>query len=147
LIRVNPAQPSPAIMEANSGESAVTDFCFSWPQLTRVLQQAELMDRMMAALGVNPARAARIDRGTAFYEARTRCIGCTLDQSCRTWLSNREDGKSPEPPSFCANAAFFRAAAPRADMQQRRQDNEPEAFSMEKAVAAHLAQPLLKTRT
>ena len=97
----------------------MTDSCYSCSQLTRVLQQAELMDRMMAALGANPARAARIDDGTAFYGARTRCIACTVDHSCRTWLSKREGTESSEPPAFCANAAFFRAAAQPTNMQEK----------------------------
>ena len=96
----------------------MTDFCYSWPQLTKVLNQAEQMDRMMDALGVNPARAARIDRGTAFYEARTRCIACTADQSCRAWLAKLEGGKASAPPVFCANADFFRVAKQPADFQQ-----------------------------
>ena len=58
----------------------MSDLCFSWPMLNHVLSQAELMDQMMSRLGVNPAVAARIDRGAAFYEARTRCIDCPVNR-------------------------------------------------------------------
>ena len=94
----------------------MTDLCYSWPKLTRVLKQAELMDRMMEALGVNAARAARIDCGGAWYGARSQCIACTADQSCRIWLSKLEGGKSSAPPGFCANADFFRVAGQPADI-------------------------------
>ena len=83
----------------------MSDFCFSWPMLNHVLSQAELMDQMMSRLGVNPAVAVRIDRGTAFYEARTRCIDCPSGGSCRCWLASSE--ASPMPPNFCPNEAFF----------------------------------------
>jgi hypothetical protein len=39
----------------------MSDFCYSRPMLNRVLQQAALMDRMMARLGVDFATAARLD--------------------------------------------------------------------------------------
>ena len=54
----------------------MSDFCYSRPMLKRVLKQAELMDRMRERLGVGAATAARLDKGTAWYEARTRCIAC-----------------------------------------------------------------------
>ena len=74
----------------------MSDLCFSWPMLNHVLSQAELMDQMMSQLGVNPAVAARIDRGTAFYEARTRCIDCPSGGSCRCWLASSEASAIPE---------------------------------------------------
>jgi hypothetical protein len=113
----------------------MTDFCYSWPQLTRVLNQAAQMDCMMAALGVNPARAARIDRGMAFYEARTRCIACSEDNRCRGWLARLGEEKAPAPPGFCANAEFFRIARDPADAQQEEEKDGP--FSTERTVAAH----------
>ena len=54
----------------------MSDFCYSRPMLNRVLQQAELMDRMMERLGLDLAAAARLENGTVWYEARTRCIAC-----------------------------------------------------------------------
>jgi len=89
----------------------MSDFCFSWPMFNHVLSQAERMDQMMSRLGVNPAVAARIDRGAAFYEARTRCIDCLSVGSCRSWLVSSE--ASPMPPDFCPIAAFFADCAKR----------------------------------
>jgi Family of unknown function (DUF6455) len=88
-------------------KSDMSDFCFSWPMLNHVLSQAKLMEHMMSRLGVDPAIAARIDRGTAFYEARTRCSDCPSVGSCRGWLASSE--ALPMPPDFCPNAAFTRA--------------------------------------
>ena len=88
----------------------MSDFCFSWPLLNHVLSQTELMDRMMSRLGVNPAVAVRIDRGAAFYEARTRCIECPSGGSCRCWLASAETSM---PPDFCPIAAFFAECAKR----------------------------------
>lgn len=83
------------------------DFCYSRPMLDRVLSQAELMDRMIERVGVNPAVVARLDHGTAWYAARTRCIECRHVRECRAWV----DGSTPgtPPPDFCPNAALFRA--------------------------------------
>jgi hypothetical protein len=50
-------------MAEKPGGIAVTDFCYSWPMMQRVLRQANLMDRMMQCVGVEPVRAARIDKG------------------------------------------------------------------------------------
>ena len=86
----------------------MSDFCYSRPMLNRVLQQAELMDRMMEHLGVNAATAARLDKGTAFYEARTRCIACHCERQCQNWLRRPPVEPSMEPPEFCHNSAFFR---------------------------------------
>jgi uncharacterized protein DUF6455 len=89
----------------------MSDLCFSWPMLNHVLSQAELMDQMMSRLGVNPAVAARIDRGAAFYAARTKCIDCPSGGSCRCWLASSD--ASPGPPDFCPIAAFFEECAKR----------------------------------
>jgi hypothetical protein len=94
--------------EQRSGQwrSKVSDFCLGRPMLDRVLRQAELMDRVMEQLGVNPAVAARVDRGFGFYEARSRCIACSHERECRERLqgAGREAGPAP----FCPNAAFLR---------------------------------------
>ena len=86
----------------------MSDFCYSRPMLNRVIRQAELMDRMMERVGVDPAAAARIDRGMASYEARTRCIACCSERQCRDWLARSDAEASSEPPQFCHNAKFFR---------------------------------------
>jgi hypothetical protein len=84
----------------------MTDFCLSRPMLDRVFRQAELMDRVIERVGVNPAVAARVDRGVAFYEARTKCISCHLEQECRKWLARPMQRSSPA--DFCPNAEFLR---------------------------------------
>jgi hypothetical protein len=74
--------------------------------LDRIFRHAELMDRVMERIGVDPASAARVDRGMAWYEARSRCIACCDERACRAWL------ECPDPPTAlprsCANAEFFR---------------------------------------
>ena len=96
----------------------MSDFCFSWPTLNHVLSQAKLMDEMMSRLGVNPAVAARVDQGAAFYEARTRCIACPSVESCRCWLATLE--ASPRPPNFCPNEAFFEDCVKRQVIAEQR---------------------------
>ncbi len=90
----------------------MSDFCYSRPMLDRIFRQAELMDRMMERVGVDPAAAARVDRGMAWYEARTRCIACCSDRQCRDWLACSETSAVLEPPEFCRNGEFFRRCGP-----------------------------------
>jgi hypothetical protein len=68
----------------------MSDFCYSRPTFNRIFGQAELMDRMMGRVGVNPAIAARIDQGMAWYEARMNCISCCHEHECRNWLECSE---------------------------------------------------------
>ena len=83
----------------------MSDFCYSRPMLDRVLRQSELMDRMIEHMGVDPAAAARLDGGTAWYEARTRCIACHAERQCEAWLARTPRGA--QAPAFCHNARFF----------------------------------------
>jgi hypothetical protein len=87
----------------------MSDFCYSRPMLNRVLRHAQLMDRMMERVGVDTAKAARIDKGVAWYEARTRCIACNSERECVHWLKRPQARAPSEIPEFCANAAFFRS--------------------------------------
>lgn len=102
-----------AWLQQHNGEwrCKVSDFCLSRPMLDRVFRQAELMDRVMAHVGVNPAVAARVDKGVAFYEARTKCISCCHERECRNWLQSGT--REPRPAHFCPNAAFLRTCATR----------------------------------
>jgi hypothetical protein len=77
-----------------------------WPQTLRVGRPAELMDRLLQALGVNPAAAARKDGGKASAEARATCLYCRNCRACEDWL-DAGDGL-PLPEDFCPNASFFR---------------------------------------
>jgi hypothetical protein len=83
-------------------EVSMRDLTFS--QLMR--RQTELMDKMMARLGVNPAVAAAVDGSLAWHEARTRCLFCSNVLQCCTWL----EGAAPQrgPTEFCPNMIFFR---------------------------------------
>ena len=83
----------------------MSDFCYSRPMFSRIFHQAELMDRMMEVVGVNPAVATRVDKGQAWYEARTNCISCRHECECRNWLECSE--ALPMPPNFCPNVEFF----------------------------------------
>ena len=84
----------------------MSDFCYSWPMFNRIFHQVELMDRMMEVVGVNPAIAARVDKGGAWYEARTTCISCCHERECHNWLECSK--RLPTPPEFCPNVEFFR---------------------------------------
>jgi hypothetical protein len=93
--------------------------------LERVLRQAERMDRMMERLGVDRAALARIDRGMAWYEARSRCIACCRETACRQWL---ETARAPAaPPDFCANAGLFRSILDRDPARDAAPGGEPPA--------------------
>ena len=83
----------------------MSDFCYSWQLLNRIFHQVELMDRMMGLVGVDPAVAVRVDKGVAWYEARTNCISCCHECECRNWLECSEG--LPVPPDFCPNVEFF----------------------------------------
>jgi hypothetical protein len=105
----------------------VSDFCYSRPMLNRVLQQAELMDRMMGRLGVNPAVGARLENGMAWYEARSRCIACDSDRQCREWLKRPPGEPAMAPPGFCHNATFFH----RCGLSMRRRSARGGPFSFD----------------
>ena len=89
----------------------MSDFCYSRPMLNRVLQQAELMDRMMERLGIDRVVAARLENGMAWYEARSQCIACHSERQCQEWLKGAPMEPSIGPPVFCHNTAFFRCCA------------------------------------
>jgi Family of unknown function (DUF6455) len=115
--------------------------------LKRVLDQADLMDRVMEAVGVVAARAARMDRGMAWYEARSRCIACPDDQKCRAWLAGLAGTKASLPPTFYSNAAFFRLARQPADDQQMENRHDPSPAALEGALYARDAQSRGRKRT
>lgn len=96
----------------------MTDFCYRRPMMQRVLRTAKLMDRMMQCVGVEPARAARLDKGMAWFEARSRCIACVHEQRCRDWIAGRTGTTASAPPAFCQNAEFFHLAKQPTDPEQ-----------------------------
>jgi hypothetical protein len=104
----------------------MSDFCYGRPTVNRVLRQAELMDRMLQRLGVDPAVAARLENGMAWYEARSQCIDCHSEPQCKEWLKRAPVEPSIEPPAFCHNFAFFRRCKPGPASDQR-----PDSFSLD----------------
>jgi hypothetical protein len=127
-------------MAEKPGGIAVTDFCYRRPMMQRVLQQAETMDQMMQCVGVEPVRAARIDRGMAWYEARSRCIACIHDHHCRDWIAAQQSTLQPVPPGFCHNAEFFRQAKQPINPEQMEERHEPTLADMGAALATRHGQ-------
>jgi hypothetical protein len=113
----------------------MTDFCVGAPMLQRVLLQADLMNHMMECVGVAPARASRLDKGMAFYEARSRCIACAHDRLCRRWIEAQHGATASEPPGYCANREFLRRARQPASTQRTEDYNGSLARSMGAALA------------
>jgi uncharacterized protein DUF6455 len=140
LIQVNPGWCGSFSMAEEQGGIAVSDFCYSGPMMQRVLQQAETMDQMMQCVGVEPVRAARIDRGMAWYEARSRCIACIDDRHCRDWIAAHEGTPQSVPPTFCRNAEFFRKAKAAIDPKLTEERHEPAPANMGTTLASRHAQ-------
>ncbi|MGI9478509.1 MAG: DUF6455 family protein [Hyphomicrobiaceae bacterium] len=76
-----------------------------WPMFRRVWRRAELTDRMINDLGVDPIVAARLDKGEAYREACAICLACPVTRVCRNWMT--ADEGHDQPPDFCPNAHFF----------------------------------------
>lgn len=76
-----------------------------WPMFHRVWRRADLTDRMIGELGVDPISAARLDRGDAYQAACAICLTCPAARDCRNWLDAAE--QLPLPPDFCPNKQFF----------------------------------------
>ena len=76
-----------------------------WPMFHRVWRRAELTDRMINELGVDPIVAARLDKGEAYCEAFAICLPCPAARVCRNWMT--AEGHHEQPPDFCPNAGFF----------------------------------------
>jgi hypothetical protein len=92
---------------ANARRRAVTDFCLSPQTYERIVRQTELMDRMIARLGIEPDACDRGDASTLWCEARFRCIGCKWSPHCARVLATPPRLGSLPVPDFCANANFF----------------------------------------
>lgn len=79
----------------------------AWPMFERVARQSRRLDEMMQRLEINPATAARRDRGLALPLARSRCLTCTQVRLCGLWL--HQAPMTPPTPDFCPNALFLDA--------------------------------------
>ena len=87
--------------------ATMSDYCYSFPVFNRVLDRADLMDRMMARVGTGRLQAMLAQQGMCWYQARTRCMECNAEGQCRAWLKAQPDGKPAAAPDFCHNAAFL----------------------------------------
>jgi hypothetical protein len=75
-----------------------------WPMHRRVERRAVRMHEMMQRLAVDPAKLARLRRGSAYAEARAKCLSCRASEVCLRWL---DAPASHERPQFCPNLALF----------------------------------------
>ena len=94
--------------QSTTERNPMSDYCYSFPVFKRVLERAEMMDRMVKTVDVNPLVAARVENGMAWYEARTRCLECASGEQCRAWLANAPITEVSDVPDLCPNANFFR---------------------------------------
>ena len=86
----------------------MSDYCYGLVTMEHIASQAEMMDRMLGRVGVDPNHATRVEDGMDWYEARTRCLDCQSIAICKAWLAGEPSNGNPEPPEFCPNASFFR---------------------------------------
>lgn len=77
-----------------------------WPLTQRVGRRHARIDRVMQAVRIDPAAAARKDGGRALAEARITCLACRHSRACQDLLD--AVGGEPLPADFCSNARFFR---------------------------------------
>jgi hypothetical protein len=73
--------------------------------LERVLSHARLIDAMLLHAGPEAGKAVRVRDGTAWYEARTECLGCSDARRCQAWLEAAHP--LAPPPEFCRSARLF----------------------------------------
>lgn len=78
-----------------------------WAMFHRVERRARRMHEIMERLDVDPVVLARLRRGDAYAEARTRCLSCGTSNKCVRWLE-----QPPQPdkrPEFCPSLSLFEA--------------------------------------
>ena len=88
----------------------MSDFCYSKTTIDHINTQAELMDRMIHALDVDPV-ALRRDPGAGWFAARLQCIDCPNVPACRQWLASVEKDNAYQPAEFCPNQPLFNSYA------------------------------------
>jgi len=72
---------------------------------TRVKRRTDLLDRMMATLGVRGKFASLPNGPEVLRRAATRCMTCGRADACAAWLD--EDRNRIEAPGFCRNHDLF----------------------------------------
>ena len=85
----------------------MSDFCLSPTALAGIARQAGLMDRMVLRAGIGSSSTARSADPALWYEARLKCIGCTVSQRCVRFLASPRPPGQTQVPRFCANRTFF----------------------------------------
>lgn len=82
-----------------------------WPMTRQVERQATRMHEMMEQLNVDGAALARVRKGEAYMEARTKCLVCVHSERCLKWLDSKP--AVDDPPVFCPNLELFKQCARR----------------------------------
>jgi hypothetical protein len=77
-----------------------------WWMTRRVERQAARMHEVMERLDVDGAALARVRRGQAYADARTRCLTCGTSERCLRWLDNGPTQIGS--PEFCPNLRLFK---------------------------------------
>ncbi len=77
--------------------------------LSRLTAKAELVDGMMAAVGVRDEIAQMQGGAGALRLATMRCMSCSKPGACASWLS--EHNTAAEAPDFCRNHDLFARCA------------------------------------
>lgn len=71
----------------------------------RMVDHADLMDRMMLKLGVRGKLAEHANAGSVMRRAANRCLSCEHGGECKTWLEGHDDAR--EAPAYCRNHDLF----------------------------------------
>lgn len=82
-----------------------------WPMTRQVERQATRMHEMMEQLNVDGAELARVRKGEAYMEARTKCLVCVYSERCLKWLDSKPAAE--DTPVFCPNLELFKQCARR----------------------------------
>jgi hypothetical protein len=75
----------------------------------RVERRAWRMHELIDALEVDRGKLVRLDGGTAYAQARKRCLFCGTSDKCLRWLGQARLPASS--PTFCPNLKLFEACA------------------------------------
>lgn len=76
------------------------------PTVALVEKRANRLHEVIKALGINPAKLARLDRGAAYQQAREKCLYCSFADECVAWLSNGHT-LNRDAADFCPNRDCF----------------------------------------
>ena len=77
----------------------------SW--MDRLNERAELMGRMMSAIGAVNKPNTGFSGANVLRVAATRCLSCGHTKECREWLDAHPEGAA-HAPAICPNANLFK---------------------------------------